>query len=197
ICFSHVTHVSGVQLPVKEICEIAREKDILTFIDGGQSVGQIKVDVSGFDCDFYVVIGHKWLMGPDGTGWMYINNRHLDFIKPSFVGVGSQESFDYTNKEIKLKKDATKFEYGGRQWPLYIALGKSIDFVNELNINKIQKHSRELSYKLHNILKRQSNIEVIYPTNTNLSSGIFTFSISNINYVNIVIKLWKEYRVLF
>jgi L-cysteine/cystine lyase len=78
IVFSHITWVTGLLLPAKEICRLPRGRGILTHIDGAHGIGQIPVDVHDLGCDFYATNGHKWLMAPKGTGAICIREEHLE-----------------------------------------------------------------------------------------------------------------------
>src|SRR6266849_1459442 len=72
VVFSHITTVTGLVLPAKEICRLARERGILTHIDGAHAIGQIPLNLHDIGCDFYATSPHKWLLAPKGTGALYI-----------------------------------------------------------------------------------------------------------------------------
>ena len=59
-------------MPIPEIAALARAKDILCVVDGAQALGQLPVDVKALGCHAYAAPGHKWLMGPKGTGMLYL-----------------------------------------------------------------------------------------------------------------------------
>ncbi len=79
---SHVISSTGLRMPINEIAEIAKQNGILFIVDGAQAVGCIDVDVKALACDAYVGTGHKWLMGPKGTGFAYINKSSAAAIQP-------------------------------------------------------------------------------------------------------------------
>lgn len=186
IALSHVTHVSGIQLPVTEICNIAHSMGILVAVDGAQACGQVDVNVKLLGCDFYLMTCHKWLCGPEGVGAMYIDEKTLGKIRPPFTGVGAQESFDFENDIIVFHDNAKKFEFGGRHLPLYHAMGKAIEFNAQIGINNIVKRSRELAENLRYRLKGLKGLNIISPENKELSTGIFTFFIENADHELIV-----------
>ena len=64
VCMSHVTSPDGVILPIKKIIELCMSNNILSMIDGAQSVGVINIDLKEYDPDFLVGSGHKWMLGP-------------------------------------------------------------------------------------------------------------------------------------
>ena len=82
---SHVPCPAGIRLPVKEMSKIAREVGAYVLLDGAQTVGDIEVDVQDYDCDFYVGNGHKWLCGPRGTSFLYINPDSEIELSPTFL----------------------------------------------------------------------------------------------------------------
>src|SRR5678815_5645403 len=82
ISVSHVITSTGLRMPVHEIVKLARSRNILTIIDGAQAVGNIEVDVKAIDCDAYAAPGHKWLLAPKGTGFLYIRKEAASQIQP-------------------------------------------------------------------------------------------------------------------
>ena len=72
VALSHVDWTSGEILPLREICALARARDVLTLIDGAQSVGNVPVDVPASGADMYAFTGHKWILGPEGMGALYV-----------------------------------------------------------------------------------------------------------------------------
>src|SRR5436190_3840661 len=85
ISVSHVITSTGLRMPVSEIVALAKRaksRNILTIIDGAQAVGNIEVDVKAIGCDAYAAPGHKWLMAPKGTGFLYIRKEAASQIQP-------------------------------------------------------------------------------------------------------------------
>ncbi len=68
LVFSHITSPTGLILPVKQICAMARAKGLMTHVDGAHAVGQLPLDLHDLGCDFYASSPHKWLMAPKVTG---------------------------------------------------------------------------------------------------------------------------------
>jgi selenocysteine lyase/cysteine desulfurase len=82
ISVSHVISATGHRMPIKEIAALARSRGVLCVVDGAQAVGQIPVDVKALGCHAYAATGHKWLMGPKGTGILYLSPDASDTIAP-------------------------------------------------------------------------------------------------------------------
>lgn len=72
VALSHVDWTTGEILPLEEICAAARERGILTLVDGAQSVGNIPVDAPATGADMYAFTGHKWVLGPEGMGALFV-----------------------------------------------------------------------------------------------------------------------------
>ncbi len=73
IAFSHISNTSGMALPAKDICQMAKARGIMTLVDGAQSLGSLNINLHDMGCSFYAASTHKWLMGPFENGLLYIN----------------------------------------------------------------------------------------------------------------------------
>ena len=88
LSFSHLSNVSGVMVPAKELCEAARNRGILTLVDGAQTFGALKLDLHDMGCDFFTSSSHKWFVGPKEAGLMFVREESQELLWPSDVGVG-------------------------------------------------------------------------------------------------------------
>ena len=86
ISVSHVLSSTGLRMPIAEIAALAKSKGILCVVDGAQAVGAIRVNVRDLGCRAYATSGHKWLMGPKGTGLLFIAKDAQPVIRPNGVG---------------------------------------------------------------------------------------------------------------
>jgi selenocysteine lyase/cysteine desulfurase len=110
VALSHVDWTSGEVLPLKEICALARERDVLTLIDGAQSVGNIPVDVPATGVDMYAFTGHKWTLGPEGMGAFYVRpGCEVHSTNVGFVSLPDPSAFD-AGGDYELRADARRFE---------------------------------------------------------------------------------------
>src|SRR6201993_3787909 len=85
IFFSHITTVTGVVLPAKELCALARSKGILSAVDGAHVVGMMRLNVSEVGCDLYSSSPHKWLQAPKGSGFLYMREDAMDRLWNTIV----------------------------------------------------------------------------------------------------------------
>src|SRR5215210_8779710 len=110
VALSHVDWTNGEVLPLWEICAVAREREVLTLVDGAQSVGNIQVDVPATGADMYAFTGHKWVLGPEGIGAFYVR-PDLPLYSPNvgFLSLPAPADFDIDG-DYELRSDARRFE---------------------------------------------------------------------------------------
>ena len=110
VALSHVDWTSGEVLPLEEICALARDRDVLTLIDGAQSVGNIAVDVPATGADMYAFTGHKWVLGPEGMGAFYVRpGCDVPSTNIGFLSLPDPSAFDPSGG-YELRADARRFE---------------------------------------------------------------------------------------
>jgi len=177
ISVSHITCTTGTVLPVKKIIDLCARRGITSCIDGAQAVGQIPVDLSQLQPDFYVTSGHKWLFGPKGTGILYLNQQFLDTTDPHYVGSYSDSRFDLMNGILEYNRTASRYEYGTRNSPIIAGLGSAIDFINKIGVDNISNRGRELALRFRNGISHHPRIKTHTPMEAKYSASIVTFTI--------------------
>ena len=110
IALSHVDWTNGGVLPLAPICALARDRGVLTLVDGAQSVGNIAVDVPATGADMYAFTGHKWVLGPEGMGAFYVRPG-LAVHSPNvgYQSLSGPADFDRRG-DYALRPDARRFE---------------------------------------------------------------------------------------
>jgi L-cysteine/cystine lyase len=110
VALSHVDWTSGEVLPLREICDLARDRGIPTLVDGAQSVGNIEVDVPATGADMYAFTGHKWVLGPEGMGAFYVRpGVPVHSPNVGYMSLTDPTDFD-ANGNYELRPDARRFE---------------------------------------------------------------------------------------
>ncbi len=94
VSLSHVSHATGAVLPIAEIARLAHARGALLVVDGAQAVGAIPVDVEALGVDLYAIAGQKWLLGPEGTGALYVAPSALERIRQTYASFWSYEAHD-------------------------------------------------------------------------------------------------------
>lgn len=144
------SNVTGVIQPVAELCQVARERGILTLVDAAQSVAHLPIRVEEIGCDFLVFSGHK-VMGPTGIGVLYGREDALSQLQPVFVGGGTVNKVSLTGYE--LKKPPFCFEAGTPHISGAIGLAQALDFLEGLGWQEIERHEARLASALEESLR--------------------------------------------
>jgi selenocysteine lyase/cysteine desulfurase len=177
VMVSHITCTHGLLLPIAEIAAVCREHGIISVVDGAQAVGQIPVDLNALGCDFYVASGHKWLLGPKGTGVLYVRDEMLDTWKPSYVGAYSDAGFNLMDGEFERLRPATASEYGTRNTPLLVGFGAAFDLVNTIGPLMFMARGWSLAARLRDKLRDIDGVRIVTPDTSGSSASILAFEL--------------------
>jgi selenocysteine lyase/cysteine desulfurase len=155
ISVSHVFSSTGLRMPVAEIASLARSKGILCIVDGAQAAGAIKVNVKELGCHAYATSGHKWLMGPKGTGLLYLSKDVQDIIRP----MQFEESYNTYNDGNGVVNLAC-----------ILGLGKAIEYIESIGITRVEEHNLSLRNRLYERLSHAGNLTIMSPAKGPLAS---------------------------
>jgi cysteine desulfurase / selenocysteine lyase len=138
---SWVGYLSGYRLDLAELCEMVHEAGAKLFVDAIQGLGVFPCNLSELDIDFLAADGHKWMMGPEGAGLLFIREKNLDLLKPMMVGWGSLEgAHTFSTHGMSLKKNASRFEGGSANHIGQIGLERSIRMLLDLGCHTVTKN---------------------------------------------------------
>jgi len=162
ISISHIFSSTGLRMPITEISSLARSKNILCIVDGAQAAGAIKVNVKELGCHAYATSGHKWLMGPKGTGILYLTKEVQDIIRP----MQFEESYNtYVDSNGVVNS------------PGILGLGTAIEFLESIGIIKIEEHNLSLRNRLYDRLSGMKNLSIVSPSAGSLASPMLACKI--------------------
>ena len=154
IAITHISNVTGAVLPIKQIVDLAKEKNIPVLIDGTQGAPHSYIDMQNIGCDFYAVSCHK-MYGPNGLGVLYAKKKWLDDLPP-YQGGGGMIN-EVKKDDITFAESPTKFEAGTMQTAEVVSFAESINFIEKLGIKNIASHENEvLEYGLETLRKNNS-----------------------------------------
>jgi len=176
IAVTHLSNVTGTIVPIKEIVEIARKKNIPVLVDGCQSAPHIKIDVKDLDCDFYAISAHK-VYGPTGVGILYGKKKWLEKLPP-YIGGGGM--INEVNKDkITYASVPEKYEAGTMPTAEVIAFNESIKFMESIGIQNIIKHEKELTNYALEKFRKINSVKII--GNPKNKAGVISFVIKGIH----------------
>lgn len=182
---SHVTSPTGARLPVERLAALAREHGVLSLVDGAHAVGQFPVDVASIGCDAYVSCGHKWLLGPKGTGFAVITETMRERLVTWHAGDGSQVSLD---DGLLWHPDSRRFEYGTRdlaRWPGFV---EALRWLDRLGWGALWARMQALTGSLRARVADLS-LEIATPVPWDRSSAMTAIRIADADEVA---RRWRE-----
>ncbi len=162
ISISHIFSSTGLRVPVEKISALARSKGILCIVDGAQAAGAVKVNVKELGCHAYATSGHKWLMGPKGTGLLYISKDAQDIIRPMQFDE-SYNTYSDANGVVNLA--------------CIVGLAKAIEYLELVGINKVEEHNLALRKRLYEKLSGITKLTIVSPATGSLVSPLLACKI--------------------
>ena len=184
IAVTHASNVTGAIQPVAAIGELARREGILYLIDGAQAIGAMPVNVRALSCDLYAFPGHKSLLGPMGTGGLY--------IRPGVVLRTLREGGTGTDSESMLQPDERpeRYESGTLNLPGIAGLGAGCAFVAK-RVSAIMSHERELTGALYEGLSAIRGAEIYSPREEAARAGLVSFNLPGLTSSDVADRLGR------
>jgi selenocysteine lyase/cysteine desulfurase len=157
VALSEVNYINGFRPPLAEIAARLREREIVLFVDGTQSLGALTFDARAIQPDMYAVHAYKWLLSPTGAGFMYVRPALRERLAPNVVGWRSHRHWRNVDNlhhgAPEFSSDAEKYEGGMLTFPVLYGMGASLEMILELGPERIERRVLELAGKLRDILR--------------------------------------------
>lgn len=177
----HVSNLDGKQLDIEKPARIAREKGAYVLLDGAQSVPHQPIDVSNLPIDFLAFSGHK-MLGPSGTGALYVSDRGKEKIQPLKTGGGAVKSTTYSDQEFRDFPHC--MEAGLPNVAGIIGMGEAAEYLSNTGMQKIHQHEKELTDKLEQGLENIQGVRY-----SSKGSGVVSFWIENMGSHQVALML--------
>jgi cysteine desulfurase / selenocysteine lyase len=188
IAITQVSNVFGSIQAINRITKLARRNGVKTLIDGAQSAGHMPVDLKDLGCDFFATAGHKGLLGPQGTGVLYI--REPAVLESASVGGGTVS--DVSGLVYTLEPSPACFEAGTPNIPGVIGLGRAVEYVEKIGVSEIEKHEAKLSGETAKRLSELEHVEVYGPENR---AGIVPFNVKGLHAHDVALILDQTRKI--
>jgi isopenicillin-N epimerase len=164
--FSHITTATGLILPVKELCDLARQREVMTHVDGAHAIGQIALDMHDLGCDFYATSPHKWLCAPKGTGTLYIREALLPRL---WVSIASNGWRDQSLKAYRFSNVGTS------NLSVMVGLKAALDFHLALGPAHVYCRIHELAGRVRDRIKQYPRLRLVNASGDAFYAGLVCF----------------------
>ncbi len=188
LSFSHISNVTGIALPAKELCQLAKSKNVLSLVDGAQSLGMMDLNVKNIGCDFYTSSTHKWLMGPFENGILYVSRERLAQIWPNVISAGWKDGTATVDEKLCV--------LGQRNETTPFALPEIIEFHNTVGRKNVEDRVRQLAaYLKSQIQSKIPQAEFVSPLLPDLTAGIVVINIPGKQPQDIFQRLYANHGI--
>ena len=183
--FSHISTVTGVVMPAKELCALARSKGILSAVDGAHVVGMMRLNLHDLGCDMYTSSPHKWLQAPKGSGLLYVRDEVIDRLWNTIVTAGWDEP--------KLR--AERFQrIGSSNVPALWGLRAAVQLANQIGLDRIERRHRQMAdYILKEMVQRRA--ESWTSPDPALRCAIAAVNVAPIQIAELETWMWKTKKI--
>ena len=166
LSLTHVSNVSGIKLPIKQLVEAAHSRNIYVHVDGAQVWGAMALDLRDLNVDSFSASAHKWFMGPKEVGLLYVKESNIDRIWPNIVAPGWGDEVD------TVLKGARKFEsLGQRDDSALAGIGIAAHQHDLISTERVEARVVSLSQRLKEGIT-ELGLELVTPMDPELSYGV-------------------------
>jgi selenocysteine lyase/cysteine desulfurase len=193
LSITYISNTSGIRLPARELCALARQRGIYAHVDGAQTWGYLKLNLKDLGCDSYSASAHKWLMGPKQVGVLYVRKEKIAELWPSVISVGWSK--DSMNAAEAWKKFET---LGQRDDGGVSAVATAVDFHRILGYDNVEARTAALAAALKEGLAGIDKVKLVTPMDPRLSGGVVVSQIAGLDRAKmgaLVKDLYEKYGI--
>jgi cysteine desulfurase family protein len=191
IAVTHASNVTGALQPVAEIGRLARERDVLYLVDAAQSLGELPLSVAELHADLLAAPGHKGLLGPLGSGLLYVRpgvEARLHSLRQGGTG-----SFSEDDRQPETLPD--KYESGNLNVPGIVGLGAGIEWLNGQGVSEVRRHAVELTQRLLAGLSEIRGVVLYGPPTASQRVAVVSMTLSGVDGQELAAALDSAYRI--
>jgi len=179
VCISHTEFSNGHTYDLEVLSELTHKKGAIFVVDATQSAGAIPIDVKKNKIDVLVAGSYKWLCGPFGSAFMYIRHNLAKRLSPGLVGFRSHKNmWDLDAARLRYNDNTSKFEFSTLAFGCILGLTESLNYLNNIGIEKIYKYNVFLTDCLIEGLKK-ADAKIISSDEGKYRSPIITAKFKN------------------
>ena len=195
VALSHIQYTCGLRMPITEIAEIAHRNGALILVDGAQTAGHINLDVRRLGADFYSISGQKWLLGPQGTGALFIGREHQKNIDPLFSTHGIADERAEQAESTMPTNPMQRFRLTSQSAALAAGFAKAVELVQAVGLESIEIHSQSLGDYLREGVAKISGCGLAGPAGGKESCGLVAVTVDGWAPQQVVTELWERWQI--
>lgn len=196
VAVSHVTTDLGYRLPVRELCNVARSRGVMTFVDIAHSAGLFPISLHELGCDFAGILSYKWMYAPYASGMLYVRRERLDELAVTYAGGRAEKWLDFENDQFELHDSAERFQFGPWSWPLVHSWAKSAAWLGQIGLDEIQERTAALTTRLKDGLQSIAGTTIYTPISANRSAALVTFGLEGWTGENLTTTLRERWNII-
>jgi isopenicillin-N epimerase len=190
VFISHLTSSTGLRLPVEEICAMAKEKGLMTFVDGAHGPAQVPVNLSTLQADIYTGACHKWMMTPKGSSFLYVKKELQHLFDPLIISWGYDAMFP---------SQSTFLDYhqmqGTRDFSAFLTIPDAIEFMQKHNWESVAAECRKLTQDNAFAFCELLNTKPIAPINDDFIAQLYAAEIKTSEPEKLKEHLINEHKI--
>lgn len=188
IFISHITSETALILPIQEIIQRARQAGILTIIDGAHTLGQIPLDLTALDPDFYAANCHKWLCAPKGSAFLYAREDVQHLLHPLVV------SWGYESEDPRASQFLDHHEWQGtRDISAFLSVPAAIQFQHDHDWDKVRQKCHTLAVDTRQLINHLTGLPPISPPHQ--FSQMFSALLPELDIDQLKLDLYHKYKI--
>ena len=195
VALSHVQFSCGLKLPAREIVEAAHGMGALVALDGAQTGGQFALDVKAIGADVYSISGQKWMLGPQGTGALYVSREHLRTIQPLFSTHAIADSRSIPGDAPGGGNPLMRFRIASQNPALTAGFTTAIRLLQEIGLEEVEAYALKLGDRLRAGVGDIKGCSVTGPTSSDATCGLTAVAVDGWEPHQVVDALWHRWRI--
>lgn len=190
IFISHITSSTALILPVKEICEMAKAKGLLTIVDGAHVPSHIPLDLQQLEADVYTGACHKWMLTPKGSSFLYVKKEFQDKFDPLIVSWGYESDFPSHSTFLDWHQ-----MQGTRDYTPFLTIPKALQFLKENNWDEVSAQCKKLVLDNYEKVCEVLETSPVCPVNNEFLGQMCSTPIKTASPQQLQRKLFDRYKI--
>ena len=195
VAVSHIQYTCGLKLPIPELVELAHRNDATILVDGAQTGGTVNIDVKKLGVDYYAISGQKWLLGPNGTGAVFVRADHRREIHPLFTTHEVADRRATRGDNDAIINPLQRFRLTSSSPAMVGGFAEAIKIARSVGLEAIEERSMMLANRLRAGLRSLEGCTLTGPTDPASQSALVSIAIDGWEPAKLVEHFWHDLQI--